>query len=350
MNTTLMPPVAPLSRKLAGALQEKIDQKTKPPGSLGRLEQIALQAGLIQQTLQPEVRNPAIIVFAGDHGIAAEGLVNPYPQAVTAQMVYNFLNGGAAINVFCKQQQLALKIVDAGVNHIFGPHPLLTDHKIAMGTHNYLHGPAMSLDQCKLAMKAGATAVLALHQEGCNLIGFGEMGIGNTSSATLLMSCFTGRPLEDCIGSGTGCNTQQLIQKTGILQQALAHHPPMQDPLQILATYGGFEIAMICGAIQQAAALRMLVVIDGFIVTTALLAAAHMQPAVTDYCVFAHCSSEKGHQALLQHMEVQPLLMLDMRLGEGTGAAMAMPVIQNAIAFMQHMASFSSAHISNRQH
>ncbi len=350
MNTTLMPPVAPLSRELAGSLQEKIDQKTKPPGSLGRLEQIALQAGLIQQTLQPEVRNPAIIVFAGDHGIAAEGLVNPYPQAVTAQMVYNFLNGGAAINVFCKQQQLALKIVDAGVNHIFGPHPLLTDHKIAMGTHNYLHGPAMSLDQCKLAMKAGATAVLALHQEGCNLIGFGEMGIGNTSSAPLLMSCFTGRTLEDCIGSGTGCNTQKLIQKPVILQQALAHHPPMQDPLQILATYGGFEIAMICGAIQQAAALRMLVVIDGFIVTTALLAAAHMQPAVTDYCVFAHCSSEKGHQALLQHMEVQPLLMLDMRLGEGTGAAMAMPVIQNAIAFMQHMASFSSAHISNRQH
>lgn len=350
MNIAFMSPIAPLSRELAGALQEKIDQKTKPPGSLGRLEQIALQAGLIQQTLQPEVRKPAIIVFAGDHGIAAEGLVNPYPQAVTAQMVYNFLNGGAAINVFCKQQQLALKIVDAGVNHVFGPHPLLIDHKMAMGTHNYLHAPAMSLDQCKLAMKAGAAEVLALHQEGCNLIGFGEMGIGNTSSATLLMSCFTGQPIEDCTGSGTGCNTQQLIQKIGILQQVLANHPPMQDPLQILATYGGFEIAMICGAIQQAAALRMLVVIDGFIVTTALLAAAHMQPAVTDYCVFAHCSNEKGHQALLQHLEVQPLLMLDMRLGEGTGAAIAMPVIQNAIAFMQHMASFNSAHISNRQH
>jgi len=350
MNISFMPQVAALSRELAGTLQEKIDQKTKPPGSLGRLEQIALQAGLIQQTLQPEVRKPAIIVFAGDHGIAADGLVNPYPQAVTAQMVYNFLNGGAAINVFCLQQQLALKIVDAGVNHVFGPHPLLIDHKISMGTHNYLHGPAMSLDQCKLAMKAGAAEVLALHQEGCNLIGFGEMGIGNTSSATLLMSCFTGQPIEDCIGAGTGCNTQQLVQKTGILQQVLANHPPMQDPLQILATYGGFEIAMICGAIQQAAALRMLIVIDGFIVTSALLAAAHMQPAVTDYCVFAHCSNEKGHQALLQHLEVQPLLMLDMRLGEGTGAAIAMPVIQNAIAFMQHMASFNSAHISNRQH
>lgn len=350
MNISFMPQVAALSRELAGTLQEKIDQKTKPPGSLGRLEQIALQVGLIQQTLQPEVRKPAIIVFAGDHGIAADGLVNPYPQAVTAQMVYNFLNGGAAINVFCKQQQLALKIVDAGVNHVFSPHPLLIDHKIAMGTHNYLHAPAMSLDQCKLAMKAGAAEVLALHQEGCNLIGFGEMGIGNTSSATLLMSCFTGQPIEDCTGSGTGCNTQQLIQKTGILQQVLANHPPMQEPLQILATYGGFEIAMICGAIQQAAALRMLVVIDGFIVTTALLVAAHMQPAVTDYCVFAHCSNEKGHQALLQHLEVQPLLMLDMRLGEGTGAAIAMPVIQNAIAFMQHMASFNSAHISNRQH
>jgi nicotinate-nucleotide--dimethylbenzimidazole phosphoribosyltransferase len=344
-----MQQVAPLSRELAGELQEKIDQKTKPPGSLGRLEQIALQAGLVQQTLNPEIKNPAIIVFAGDHGIAAKGLVNPYPQEVTAQMVYNFLNGGAAINVFCKQQQLALKIVDAGVNHLFAPHPLLIDHKIAMGTQNYLHAPAMSLNQCRLAMEAGAKEVQVLYNEGCNLIGFGEMGIGNTSSAALLMHSFTGISIEDSAGAGTGCNTQQLIQKISVLHQVLAHHSPTQDPLQILATYGGFEIAMICGAIQQAAALRMLVVIDGFIVTTALLAASHMQPTVTDYCIFAHCSNEKGHQALLQFLEVQPLLSLDMRLGEGTGAAIAIPIIQNAVAFMQHMASFNSARITNRQ-
>ncbi len=340
--------ITPVSPELRTALQDKIDQKTKPPGSLGRLEQIALQAGLVQNTLTPSVKNPAIIVFAGDHGIAADGQVNPFPQAVTAQMVYNFLNGGAAINVFCRQHQLDLTVVDAGVNHEFAPHPQLKDRKMGMGTQNFLHMPAMSLDQCKLAMQAGAAEVKLLHEKGCNVVGFGEMGIGNTSAASLLMSHFTGIAVAECTGAGTGSNTQQLAQKRAILQQVMAKHASPASPEQALATFGGFEIAMICGAIQQAAALKMLIVIDGFIVTAALLAAVKMQPAVKDYCIFAHCSEEKGHKAMLQHLEVTPLLQMDMRLGEGTGAALAIPLIRSAVAFLEEMASFNSAQVSNR--
>jgi nicotinate-nucleotide--dimethylbenzimidazole phosphoribosyltransferase len=340
--------ITPLSRTLTAALQDKIDQKTKPPGSLGRLEQIALQAGLIQQTLSPVVSQPTIAVFAGDHGIAAEGRVNPYPQAVTAQMVYNFLNGGAAINALCKQLQLSLVIADAGVNHSFAPHPMLNDCKIAYGTCNYLYEPAMSREQCTLAMEKGAEIVRHINAQGCNTIGFGEMGIGNTSAASLLMSCFTGLPIADCVGAGTGSAPQQIMQKTVLLQEALNRHGAPDDAEEALAAYGGFEIAMLCGAILQAAALNMIVVIDGFIVTAALLAAHRLQPAVTDYCIFAHCSHEKGHQAMLQHLQVTPLLHLDMRLGEGTGAAMAMPVIQCAVAFMENMASFETARVSDR--
>jgi len=340
--------ITPLSRTLAAALQDKIDQKTKPPGSLGRLEQIALQAGLIQQTLSPVISKPTIAIFAGDHGIAAEGRVNPYPQAVTAQMVYNFLQGGAAINTLCQQLQVGLVIVDAGVNHSFAAHPMLNDCKIAYGTRNYLHEPAMSRKQCTEAMEAGAEIVQYIQSQGCNTIGFGEMGIGNTSSASLLMSCFTGLPITDCVGAGTGSSSQQILQKTVLLQEALNRHGVPEDPEQVLATYGGFEIAMLCGAILQAAALNMIAVIDGFIVTAALMAAHRLQPAVTDYCVFAHCSNEKGHLAMLQHLQVTPLLHLDMRLGEGTGAAMAMPLIQCAAAFLENMASFEDAQVSNK--
>ena len=341
-------PIIPVSQELKTALLDKINQKTKPPGSLGKLEGIALQAGLVQNTLTPVVRKPAIIVFAGDHGIAAGGQVNPFPQAVTAQMVYNFLQGGAAINVFCRQHQLQLTVVDAGVNHEFAPHPQLKDRKMGMGTQNFLHMPAMSLDQCKLAMQAGAAEVTLLHNGGCNTIGFGEMGIGNTSSAALLMSHFTQIPVADCTGAGTGSNPQQLAQKRAILQQVMAKHASPASPEQALATFGGFETAMICGAILQAAALQMLVVIDGFIVTAALLAAVHMQPTVKDYCIFAHCSEEKGHKAMLEYLGAAPLLQMDMRLGEGTGAALAIPLVQSAVAFLEEMASFNSAQVSNR--
>ncbi|RFS24093.1 nicotinate-nucleotide--dimethylbenzimidazole phosphoribosyltransferase [Chitinophaga silvatica] len=341
-------PITPVAQTLRAALQDKIDQKTKPPGSLGMLETIALQTGLIQDTLTPTINQPAIIVFAGDHGIAAEGLVNPFPQAVTAQMVYNFLQGGAAINVFSKLHQLNLVVVDAGVNHLFPEHEQLKNRKIAMGTQNFLHMPAMSLDQCRLALQAGAEEVQRLHEQGCNTIGFGEMGIGNTSAAALLMSHFTKIPVADCTGTGTGSNIQQLTQKKAVLQQVMNNHATPPSAEQALATFGGFEIAMICGAILEAASLKMVVVIDGFIVTSALLAAMAMEPAVRDYCVFAHCSEEQGHKAMLEFLNAKPLLQLDMRLGEGTGAALAIPLLKSATAFLNEMASFSSAQISNR--
>ncbi|WP_298740456.1 nicotinate-nucleotide--dimethylbenzimidazole phosphoribosyltransferase [uncultured Chitinophaga sp.] len=334
--------ISPLSRALEAALQEKIDQKTKPPGSLGRLEHIALQAGLIQQTLEPAIIKPTIAVFAGDHGIAAEGLVNPYPQEVTAQMVYNFLHGGAAINALCRQLQVELVIVDAGVNHSFPPHPMLNHCKIGFGTRNYLHEAAMTIAACEQAMNAGAEIVQGVHRQGCNTIGFGEMGIGNSAAAALLMSCYTGLPIAACTGAGTGSTPQQIARKTVILQEALNRHGVPEDPLAVLATYGGFEIAMLCGAMLQAAALNMMIVIDGFIVTAALLAAHRLQPAITDYCIFSHSSHEKGHRAMLEHLQVRPLLQLDMRLGEGTGAALAMPIIQCATAFLEQMASFDS--------
>ena len=340
--------ISPLSHTLEAALQEKINQKTKPPGSLGRLEQIALQAGLIQQTLEPAIIKPTIAVFAGDHGVAAEGLVNPYPQAVTAQMVYNFLEGGAAINALCRQLQIELVIVDAGVNHSFPSHPMLNDCKIAYGTRNYLHEPAMTIEECRQAIACGAEIVQGIQEQGCNTIGFGEMGIGNTAAASLLMSCFTGIPITECTGAGTGSTPKQIARKTVILQEALNRHGVPEDPEAVLATYGGFEIAMLCGAMQEAAALGMLIVIDGFIVTAALMAAQRMQPAITDYCIFSHSSHEKGHRAMLKHLQVSSLLQLDMRLGEGTGAALAMPIIQCATAFVEQMASFDDAQVSNR--
>jgi len=340
--------ISPLSRELEAALQGKIDQKTKPPGSLGRLEHIALQAGLIQQTLEPAITKPTIAVFAGDHGVAAEGLVNPYPQEVTAQMVYNFLHGGAAINALCRQLQIELVIVDAGVNHNFPSHPMLNHCKIAFGTRNYLHEPAMTTDECEKAIEAGAEIVQGIQQQGCNTIGFGEMGIGNTAAASLLMSCFTGIPIEECTGAGTGSTQKQIARKIVILQEALNRHGVPEDPIAILATYGGFEIAMLCGAMLQAAALGMIIVVDGFIVTAALLAAQRLQPAVTDYCIFSHSSHEKGHRAMLEHLQASSLLQLDMRLGEGTGAALAMPIIQCAAAFMDQMASFDDAQVSNK--
>lgn len=337
-----------LDGALAPALQQKIDQKTKPPGALGRLETLALQAGLIQETLAPVVRRPTIIVFAGDHGIAEEGVVNPYPQAVTAQMVYNFLNGGAAINVFCAVHNIRLSIVDAGVNHDFPPHTDLVDRKIAKGTQNYLHAPAMSHEALTQAMEAGAAIVREKQLSGCNVIGFGEMGIGNSAAAALIMHCITGIALEDCVGAGTGSTPAQQENKKAALKQALAKHGIPDDPMQVLATYGGFEIAMICGAFMQAAALRMVIVVDGFIVTAALLAAVKAVPAVKDYCVFAHSSHEKGHGAMLKYLEVSPLLSLDLRLGEGTGAALAVPILQSATGFLNHMATFAAANVSER--
>ncbi len=340
--------IKPVDRQLSAALQHKIDQKTKPLGALGRLEGLALQLGLIQQTLTPRVAHPHVLVCAGDHGAAKAG-VSAYPQDVTWQMVENFLAGGAAINVLARQAGMGLVVADAGVAHDFGPRPGLVDAKVAAGTASYLDGAAMSAEQCEQALAQGAAEARRLAAAGCNVLGFGEMGIGNTAAASLLTHCLTGLPLADVVGRGTGLDDAGVARKRGLLEQALAAWPERSDdPLEVLARFGGFEIAMLTGAMLAAAEAGMTLLIDGFIVTSALLVAVRLVPAVRDYCVFAHCSHEAGHIRQLQALAVEPLLDLNLRLGEGTGTALACPLLQAACAFMAEMASFESAGVSEK--
>ena len=340
--------IAALDKTLAPALSHKINHKTKPFGALGRLEELALQIGLIQNTLTPQLSKPTMLVFAGDHGIAASG-VSPYPQAVTAQMVLNFLGDGAAINVFAKQNGFALRVIDAGVNHVFKPHTDLIDAKVAMGTANFLLQPAMTQTQCEHAFNCGASLARKEIMAGCNVLGFGEMGIGNTSSASCLMSVLSGLHIDDCVGRGTGLDDAGLAKKTVILKQAIQQHSlQTQEAMRVLATYGGFEIAMMVGAMLAAAEQKTILLIDGFIATAALLVAVKVQPNIVDYCVFAHCSGEAGHRKLLDYLGVKPLLDLGMRLGEGTGVALVYPLVQAAVSFLNDMASFESAGVSEK--
>ena len=338
--------IRPRSKSLCASLQNKIDQKTKPLGSLGQLESLALQIGLCQNTLTPCLNKPCIIIFAGDHGIVNSG-VSAYPQTVTAQMVANFLTGGAAISVFARQHQMELLIVDAGVNADLASHPKLIDAKIGKGTKNFLTHPAMTTEACTQAIQAGAERVLQQHCNDCNCIGFGEMGIGNTSSAAMLMHCLTALPLAQCVGRGTGLNDDQLQNKLSVLQLSLNQHKDVSEPLDVLATFGGYEIAMMTGAYLKAAELGMLILVDGFIAGTALLVACKLYPQVLDYCVFSHVSSEQGHQALLDQFNAKPLLNLDLRLGEGSGIALAYPLLQSALVFLNEMATFDEAGVDH---
>lgn len=346
--------IAAPSSAMDAALQHAIDIKTKPPGSLGALERVAHQIGRIQQSATPDLARPAMLVFAGDHGIVCAG-VSPYPQAVTAQMVHNFLRGGAAINVFCRTHGIELSVVNAGVAADFPSHASLVDIPVARGTQNFLDAPAMTHEQLETALAAGAARVVAHASRGTRMIGFGEMGIGNTSSAACLMQRLTGLPLAACVGRGTGVDDAGLAHKTATLERALAAHPVSAerlggpDPLETLATFGGFEIAMMTGAYLAAAKLGLVIVVDGFISTSALLVAARVSPSVLDYCVFAHASDETGHRAMLDVLGATPLLQLGLRLGEGTGAALAMPLIQAAAAFLREMATFEGAGVSERE-
>lgn len=308
------------------------------------LETIALQLGLIQQTVDVELRQPTIIVFAGDHGVVEEG-ISAYPQSVTWQMVENFLAGGAAINVFARQAGCQLQVVDAGVNHEFVPRPQLIDRKVGPGTANFARHSAMSAEECAIAMKHGMQIIAELQG---NVIGFGEMGIGNTTAAAALMHKLTGVPVADCVGAGAGLMPEGILRKQRVIEAAVAKHAGVDDPLAILATFGGFEIAMMAGAMLKAAERRMVLLIDGFIVTSALLAAAKIQPAILDYCVFSHCSDENGHRRMLSHLGARPLLNLGLRLGEGTGCALALPLLQASNAFLREMATFESAQVSDK--
>ena len=335
---------------LAAALQQKIDQKTKPLGALGQLEKVAKKIGLIQQRLDPEFGQPHLLVFAGDHGAAKAG-VSAYPQDVTWQMVENFLSGGAAINVFARQNDMHLAIIDAGVAHDFGKRTGLINAKVALGTANYIEQPAMTPEQCAAAIARGAEICRNLSINGCNVVGFGEMGIGNTAAASLITHCLTGVALSDCVGRGTGLDDAGLARKHGLLEQALTRYRSTggsNEPMAVLAEFGGFEIAMMVGAMLGAAEAKMTLLIDGFIVGSAALTAIKLYPALAEYCVFCHRSAEAGHSAQLQAMNAEPLLDLGLRLGEGTGAALAYPLVLASLNFLNDMASFASAGVAEK--
>lgn len=336
-------------------LQAEIDIKTKPLGSLGKIERLAFQVGMIQGTVTPVFRHPAIFVFAADHGIARLG-VSAYPPEVTAQMVINFTRGGAAINVFCRQHNLKLKVVDAGVAFDLPANLDIIDASMGRGTANFLNGPAMSAKQCREAIRRGKEIICNWAEsfpstQRPNIIGFGEMGIGNTSSAAMLMHKGTQIPLSNCIGRGTGVDDGRLQRKHDLLQQALKNSEDkglIADPYSELAWFGGFEIAMMVGAMLEAAKRKMIILVDGFISSAAFLTATRIEASSRDFAIFCHCSDENGHQALLNHLDAQPLLNLQLRLGEGTGCALAYPLVQSSVAFLNEMASFSSAGISSR--
>lgn len=329
---------------LSIAIDAAIGNKTKPVGSLGFLESIARQIGMIQNTTRPRLVAPAIVVFAADHGIVAEH-ISAYPQSVTWQMVENFLAQGAAINVFARQNGCALHIVDAGVNHDFGVRDGLIDRKVAFATRNFAHEPAMTAEQCATAMRHGMALIASLE---ANVVGFGEMGIGNTTAAAAIMHKITGIAVSECVGAGTGLTRDGVLHKQKVIRDAVQRHAAVAAPLDVLATFGGFEMAMMAGAMLAAAERRMVLLIDGFIVTGALLIAARLQPAILDYCLFSHCSDEHGHRQMLDYLGGRPLLHLDLRLGEGTGCALALPLLQAAVNFMCDMATFESAAVSGR--
>ena len=329
---------------LAARVQHRLDQLTKPLGALGRLESLALQIALVQGRERPRLEAPQLVVFAADHGIAARG-VSAYPSEVTWQMVENFLAGGAAVSVLARQHGLALTVADCGVRHDFGVRAGLVDAKLAQGTADSSREPAMSRALCERAMDRGASLLQALPG---NVLLLGEMGIGNTSAASLLMSRLTGLPLADCVGRGTGVDDAGLARKLDVLGEALTLHATAIEPLDALAALGGLEIATMTGAVLQAAAERRLIVVDGFITTAALAVAAALAPAVLQRCVFAHASAESGHARWLKRLGVQPLLDLGLRLGEGSGAALAWPVVESACRVLEEMASFESAGVSEK--
>jgi nicotinate-nucleotide--dimethylbenzimidazole phosphoribosyltransferase len=333
---------------LTARVQHRLDQLTKPQGALGRLEALALQVALVQGTDRPAWHAPQLLVFAADHGIAAQG-VSAYPATVTAQMVHNMLAGGAAVSVLARQHGLALMVVDCGVAQDFSPQPGLHIAKVCHGTADSSEQPAMTPAQCQQALDNGRALVRSLPG---NALLLGEMGIGNTSAAALLMCRLTGLPLADCVGRGTGLDDAGLAKKTAVLQVALQRHADVDldihGAMPLLAALGGAEIATMTGAVLQAAAERRVVVVDGFISTAAVAVAAALSPAVLPCCVFAHGSAEVGHGRWLQTMGVQPLLQLDMRLGEGSGAALAWPLLVSALKLLDEMASFESAAVSGR--
>ncbi|MDR3119642.1 MAG: nicotinate-nucleotide--dimethylbenzimidazole phosphoribosyltransferase [Mediterranea sp.] len=323
----------------------KINNLTKPKGALGRLEDIALQVAMIQQTTSPALKNPQHIVFAADHGIADEG-VSLSPKEVTWQQTLHFLKGGGGVNFLCKQHGFALKVVDAGVDYDFPADSGVIDRKVRKGTANFLHGPAMTKTEMEQCLEHGAAIVRDSFNEGCNIVSFGEMGIGNTSPSSVWMSSFTGIPLEHCVGAGSGLDSEGVRRKYAILKKAMENYPGNNTPPDLISRFGGFEMVMAIGGMLQAAEQKMIILVDGFIMTNCILAASKLYPQVQDYAIFAHQGDETGHKRLLEHMKAEPLLNLGLRLGEGTGALCAYPIVDSAVRMINEMDSFQETRVT----
>lgn len=340
--------ITPLDEKSMAAARERQAELTKPGGSLGRLESLSIQLAGITGRLDPPLTERTIIVAAGDHGVTAEG-VSAYPAAVTPQMVLNFLNGGAAINVLARQAGARVVVLDAGVAADLPVHPDLISRKVGYGTANFAQGPAMTQAQAVEAVEAGLAAVTREHERGLHLVGTGDMGIGNTTPSSAICAVITGATVAEVTGRGTGIDEVTRRHKISIIERALAvNQPDPRNGLDVLAKVGGFEIGAIAGVILGAAASRIPVLVDGFISTAGAMIAAALAPLSRHYMIAAHRSVEPGHRLMQDHLDLQPIFQLDLRLGEGTGAALAMPVVASAVAILNEMATFSSANVSNK--
>ncbi len=338
--------ITPSNKEITVQLQAKIDNLTKPKGSLGKLEDLALQIGTIQQSLTPKLSSPHHIVFAADHGIVDEG-VSVSPKQVTREMVYNFLEGGAGVNFLARQHNFSLKIVDSGVDYdLSNLYDKVIDMKIARGTRNYLHEAAMSIEECNRAIECGARATDMCAQEGCNIISFGEMGITNTSSSAIWMSLLCNIPLSECVGAGSDNTGKIVSHKYSVLKSAIENYSGDYSTEDIMRYFGGFEMVMSVGAMLRAAELGMIIIIDGFIMTASILVASKLYPSVLDYSIFGHCGDEVGHKLILDSMEAKPILNLGLRLGEGTGAICAYPIIESAVNMICEMGSFNGANVT----
>ena len=331
--------------RIRPALEEKINNLTKPKGSLGTLEDLALQVGMIQQTLSPSLKHPQNIIFCADHGIESEG-VSVSPREVTWQQTLHFTQGNGGVNFLCRQHGFELKVVDAGVDYDLPTDRGIIDAKVRKGTRNFLHEAAMTEEEMNLCIERGAAIVRQCHAEGSNVLSFGEMGIANTSASSLWMTCLTGIPLLQCVGAGSGLNNEGIRHKYNVLKQSLDNYSGDGSALNIICYFGGYEMVMAIGAMLQAAELKMVILVDGFIMTNCILAASKLYPEVMAYAVFGHCGDESGHRLVLNALEAKPLLSLELRLGEGTGAICAYPILDSAIRMINEMDSFVGASVT----
>ena len=341
--------IQPVNQSLHSAIQEKINNLNKPKGSLGRLEELAMQICLIQQTLSPSLNHPCHLLLGGDHGIEREG-VSVSPREVTWQQMINFTRGGGGVNMFCRQHGFKLRIVDVGVDYDLSSVPGIIDRKIARGTRNFLYEPAMSEEEFDRAIQVGSDLVDECLSEGCRILCIGEMGIGNTSPSSIWMSLFGNIPLKDCIGAGAGLDAPGIRHKYEVLSKALSRYQsdlsPLTSHLSPLRIFGGFEMIAAIGAMLRAAEAHLVVLVDGFIMTACALAAIQLYPASQDYMIFTHCGDESGHRMMLDIVKAKPLLNLGLRLGEGTGALCAFPIVDSAVRMMNEMNNFDNAKIT----